>query len=336
MTNIDRVHITCGDVAASMLEKCGVSGRFLPWKDLLLIGPLPKLDSYKEFFVRRSQYIKDWTKLDDLPSAEQMASEDLASLESTLSAESIVFWIWPMLSNHTMLLCLLDWYRQNSYQGELLWVDASKELGRHDEDYIRTLIGAEQKISKEQLTCAESLWEALRQDSPQHLQSILLSETERFPHMNQALWRYLEELPGSDNGLSKLQQKVLEAIQQGSHSPKDIYKFVHRDEQYFIAGDWYLWHLIAEMIDLEFPLICVEGNKAFCFPPKDLVTSDFDLQSLSLSDIAHQVLAGQKCHISLNGNKRAWGGVDSALFNVWRFDSVERKVLFKAVEELPA
>jgi hypothetical protein len=330
MLSKDRtVHITCGDIAANSLKTCGVSGECLPWKDLYLVGPLPKCDEYQDFFVKRAEFIKDWTQLVDLPSAEEMAKSDQLSLEDTLSAKSIVFWVWPMLSNHLLLLCLLDWYSENNYQGELLWVDASKQLGRYDEEYIHSLIDTEKPISNEQLSYLKRLWNAIRQHSPAKLLEELEAQNECFPHLNQAMWRYLEELPSIANGLSCLQRKVLEAISEGWHSPREIYRYAHQDETYFIAGDWYFWYLISKMIDSEFPLISSGENTCFHFPPKN-ISKEFDSQHLSLTLIGRQVLAGERCHVSLNGNDRPWGGIELAQNNLWRYDPCHKKIVVVA------
>lgn len=92
---LKRVNITCGDIASTTLKNCGVEGQRLPWKDLLCIGPLPNCEDYQEFFLERAEFIKTFMQLEGLPAPEIMARNELQSLQDTVSAEAIVFWVWP-------------------------------------------------------------------------------------------------------------------------------------------------------------------------------------------------------------------------------------------------
>ena len=323
----ERVNITCGDIVSATLKNCGVEGQRLPWKDLLCIGPLPDSNDYREFFLKRAEFIKTWTQLEGLPEPEKMARNERQLLRDTLSAKTIVFWVWPHLSNQLLLLFLLDWYQKNNYEGELLWVDASDKPERTDEDYVGSLNNSEKTFSTEQLIYADRIWYALRQNTPEELISILKEGNEYFPHLNEALWRYIEELPDSATGLSLQQYRVLESVQSGYQSPHSIYKFVHKHEKYFIAGDWSLWRVIAEMINAKHPLIETVDGKPFSYPPVD-ISDEFDKQNFSLTKIGEQVLNAEISNLDLNGRDRHWGALEFSGNKYWQYDKQTQSVVF--------
>lgn len=327
MSSLARVNITCGDIASTTLKKCGVDGQRLPWRDLLCIGPLPIYEDYQEFFLKRAEFIKAWTQLEGLPDAEKMARNDLQSLQDTMSSKAIIFWIWPHLSNQLLLLFLLDWYQKNNYKGELLWVDASAEPSRNDEEYVSSLLNTEKIFSKDQLINADQLWNALRQSTPEELISILNENNEYFPHLNDALWRYVEELPDSETGLSLQQRRVLEAIQDGCQTPHAIYKYAHQNETYFIAGDWSLWRVIGAMINAKHPLIETRDGEPFLYPPTDM-SEGFDKQSLSLTKTGGKVLKAEISNVNLNGFDWHWGALKFSESKVWTYDNQDQNVKF--------
>lgn len=316
----ERVNITCGDIASATLKNCGVKGQRLPWKDLLCIGPLPNTDDYYQFLIKRSEFTRAWTKLEGLPAPEKMARNEHQFLRNTLSAKAIVFWVWPHLSNQLLLLFLLDWYKKNNYEGELTWVDASGNPERNDEEYVGSLINSEKHFSAEQLIYATRIWDALRQSTPETLISILKEDIEHFPYLNDALWRYVHELPDIKTGLSLQQYRVLESIQSKSQSPRSIYKHVHKGEKYFIAGDWSLWHVIAEMVNAKHPLIETRDKKPFLYPPVD-ISERFDNQRLSLTENGRKVLKAEITNLDLNGCDRFWGALDISGNRYWQYDS---------------
>jgi hypothetical protein len=323
----ERVNFTCGDMASSALKHCGVEGQRLPWKDIFCIGPLPATDDYKTFLLERAKFIKDWTQLEGLPAPEKMAQQELRLLQDTLSANAIVFWIWPHLSNQLLLLFLIDWYKTNDYQGELLWVDASEKTAQIDTDNVGLLINSETCLSTMQLAHASRVWKALRRHTPEELISILKENNTCFPHLNDALWRYVEELPDSSTGLSLQQHNVLESIQSGCKRPHSIYKYVHRHEKYYIAGDWSLWAVIAEMINTAHPLIETVDGRAFFYPPTTM-SEDFDKQTLALTKLGKQVLNAEISNLNLNGRNRHWGALEFSGEKYWQYDKRFRRVVF--------
>ena len=325
--SLERVNITCGDMASTTLKNCGVEGQRLPWKDLLCIGPLPDSNDYDEFFLKRAEFIKTWTQLEGLPDPKKMARNEHQLLRDTLTANSIVFWVWPHLSNQLLLLLLLDWYQKNNYEGELLWVDASDKPERNDEEYVGSLINSEKNFSTEQLIYSGRIWNALRQNTPEELILILKEDNEYFPHLNDALWRYVEELPDRTTGLSLQQHRVLESIQSGYQSPHAIYKYVHKHEKYFIAGDWSLWQVITEMINAKHPLIETIDGRPFSYPPAD-ISEAFDKQNLSLTKIGKQVLNAEISSLNLNGRDRHWGALEFSGNKYWQYDKQAQSVVF--------
>lgn len=318
--NIDnsRVNITCGDCASTTLKQCNIAGQRLPWKDLFCIGPLLDSTDYQSFLLKRAEFITAWTQLEGLPDTKRMAAQDQQALQNTLRAKTIVVWVWPHLSNQLLLLFLLDWYQKHHYSGEILWIDASVEQQNNHEDQVRSLINTEVAISPSQLTYANSLWNALRQQTPETLIAILKEKNECFPAINEALWRYLEQLPNINTGLSLQQNLILEAIEKGYHTPKAIYQYVHQNEKYFIAGDWYLWHVIAQMINSESPLIKTQSGQAYFYPPLR-VSDDFDQQQLLMTKTGRQVFTAQ-CHVSLNGIIGPSAGRDKHHWQSWCYD----------------
>jgi hypothetical protein len=324
---LSRINITCGDRLSTVLKDCSIPGQRLPWKDLLCIGPLPKTEGSHSFFLRRARFITQWTQLKGLPDVDKMAKQEHKLLRDTLSSKTIVIWVWPHLSNQLLLLFLVDWYQRNNYEGKLHWIDAGQEPNRLDEDYIKTLIKTEAEVTPLQIDYAGELWKALSDKTPDKLISILNKKIELFPRINDALWRYLEELPNINTGLSLQQYLVLEAIQNGHNSPREIYNYVHQNEIYFIAGDWHLWHVIAQMTNIKSPLIQTKDGAIFFYPPLTM-SDNFEQQDLSITDIGQQYFNNEESFQKMEGVNRFWGGLDTNHCQSWRYNPETRTTTF--------
>lgn len=53
------LHITNGDVAATVIEKAAIGGEVLPWRDVLHEGPVPAGLSLEQMSEIRAQFIAD-------------------------------------------------------------------------------------------------------------------------------------------------------------------------------------------------------------------------------------------------------------------------------------
>jgi hypothetical protein len=125
---------------------------------------------------------------------------------------------------------------------------------------------------------------------------------ERLPYLAPALWRLLEELPSTRNGLARSERHLLEAVAAGARTPADAFVASMAAEEAPFMGDTTAFDRL-------------EGLRG-------LVGGDGELH---VTDSGHAVLAGEADRVALLGYDRWLGGVHvRAPDALWRWDEERR------------
>ena len=127
------------------------------------------------------------------------------------------------------------------------------------------------------------------------------------------------------NGLSRLENEILEVIDAGHMKLVEIFVWMdHKEEQPFF-GDTFLWSFIDGLASAKSPLLYVDGPDRLPLwnPPKKL-----DPWSVFITETGCDVLAGKKDAIQLNGINRWLGGVHLRGREAqWRWDESGKKLV---------
>ena len=102
------LHITNGDSASNTIEKCGVQGQVLPWRDVLHDGPVPGHVSRERLSDERARFLAD-----PLFGGYQRVRADFAERDELLNRagefDEVVLWFEHDLYDQLQILQILDW-----------------------------------------------------------------------------------------------------------------------------------------------------------------------------------------------------------------------------------
>ncbi len=311
------LNITNGDSAVDVMQRGGISGDFLPWRDVLHEGPVPANLSLQALSEVRASYISDcgWATL---PEAKKNFAERDQQLSIFRRYSKVILWFEHDLYDQLQILQILHWFSEQPLENTTLTMICTDQyLGMIPPNKITDLWPYEQKITKTQLALAKKAWAAFRESSPELWAELLNENTETLPFLDGAVLRLLEEYPSLKNGLSRTAEKALEIIDAGEVRPIEIFKQYRETEERLFLGDWSFWQILNTLLDGESALLRLKDGGSLNRPPGEN-------QTLSITPLGKVVLLGQKYAPIIHDH---WiGGVHLSANSFWMWD-VKKKVL---------
>lgn len=233
------LHITNGDIAAAVLAQLRV-GPVLPWRDVLHEGPVRAGLTLEELSTERAAFISDagWGALAEV--LESFRQRD-AVLRAATEHDEVVLWFEHDLYDQLQLIQLLDWFVSHPVK-RLSLVCEAEYLGPMPPGRAAELFAVRKPITPRQLEIGEAAWLAFRSPHPAPIGEVLGHDLQPLPFLRAALVRHLEEFPWLDDGLSRTERAVLDALASGPLSFGALFQRTREDPAFM--GDTVLrWHL---------------------------------------------------------------------------------------------
>lgn len=314
------LNITNGDSTVGLMEKANVPGDFLPWRDILYEGPVPKdllLDHLSEI---RANFIihRNWGNPE---AVKQMFSERDNTLKSFKKYDKVILWFEHDLYDQLQLLQILDWFSHNeSSKTNLTIICVNQYLGMCSPDELKALFKHEEPITKEHLAVAKNAWTAFRSHSPEKWHALKKTDTSALPFLAGIIIRLLEEYPNCKNGLSRSAQQALKIVAQGEKHPIGVFKRYQASEERKFMGDLSFWKILCDFLSSTPPLLTLSDGK------KQIIPARPD-QELTITAEGTEVLVGDKnCHNFVKLDR--WiGGVHLTHNNRWCWNSETRSIV---------
>jgi Domain of unknown function (DUF1835) len=233
------LHITNGDIAAAMLAGLR-AGAVLPWRDVLHEGPVRLGLSLSELSTERAAFIAEagWAAFEDVQASFR---ERDAILRSAQAEDEVVLWFEHDLYDQLQLIQLLDWFAAHPVR-RLSLVCEAEYLGTTAFARALELFPRRKPVTPRQLDIAGGAWLAFRSPHPAPLLEVLATDLSSMPFLGAALVRHLEEYPSVEDGLSRTQRSILDALQGGPLPFGQIFRRT-REEPAFMGDTVLLWHL---------------------------------------------------------------------------------------------
>lgn len=320
MNNI--LNITNGDCAVEIMQKAGIPGVFLPWRDVLHEGPVTEGLSLEELSEVRAKYISDnaWGEADKI---KQHFTERDNMLKSFAQYEKIILWFEHDLYDQLHILQILDWFNQHAQKTTILSIICVDQyLGLLSVEEMTALYAYEKPVSLNQLELASRAWSAFCSASPENWSALLKQETTALPFLEGAVLRMLEEFPDCITGLSRTAHQALKIISEGEARPGRIFGNYQASEDRRFMGDSSFWNILHELLDSSPPLLNIVAGKHLTLP----TNAD---QELSITHTGLQVLTGKKNWLECTEIDRWIGGVHLTVDNIWCWDQGSGSLLKK-------
>jgi hypothetical protein len=309
------LHITNGDSAAHRIRASGVEGMVVPWREVLHEGPVPGGLSLAELSAVRARFIADegWG-----PLAEVQAG--FAERDGWLSAagthREVVLWFEHDLYDQLELIQLLDWFADHPIP-RLTLVNPAEYLGLAAPERLAALFAERVPVTDAQLALGRRAWAAFREPTPEPLAALLEEDSSALRFLAGSVRRLLEQLPGADDGLSRSERQVLEALMDEERTAGELFQMHNALEEPVWLGDSTFVDYLRAMAAEPLPLLHFEGSW----------DDEWHRGRARLTDTGRRVLAGEADAVALRGVDRWQGGVQlKGTGPVWRWDRVRQRL----------
>jgi len=324
------LHITNGDSAGGLIQESDIGGDVLAWRDVLHEGPVPPDLDLDELSAVRASYLATGG-LGELDNLRREFSDRDNSVRRFADYDEVVLWFEWDLYDQLQLIQLLDFFAGFS-SDELAETGTSLSLvaprgylGNIPPEDFPVLMDGREAINAEMLSLGRAAWAAFRGPDPRPFHQVQKGDTSALPFLGDAILRQLEEFPSVENGLSRSERQILEAVAQNPQNFSEIFRSAANREARVFCGDSILAGYIQRMSDCETPLITYQSGDRIVAPRFDGDTRAFRNAEMALTDAGRQILGCEMDWLALGGSDRWLGGVHlQGASATWRWDSDSR------------
>lgn len=321
MKNI--LHITNGDTTVEIMKRAGISGQFLPWRDVLHDGPVPTGISLEKLSEIRAAFIisRNWGE----PETIKRSFIDRDNiLKSYREFDKVILWFEHDLYDQLQILQILDWFHENKESDvELSIICRDKYLGMLSPYQMKDLLKYEEVITERHLVLSNKAWAAFREASPHKWRQLLNEDTSVLPYLEGAVIRLLEEYPHCSNGLSRTAHQALEIVYKGNNLAGKIFGLNQEAEERFFLGDSSFWVILQELLDSKPALLKQPENITLAYPTaKD--------QELTITPAGLEVLSDKQNWLEFANPDRWIGGVHIEKSNLWCWNPESGSIVKRA------
>ncbi|WP_255312403.1 DUF1835 domain-containing protein [Kiloniella majae] len=309
LDNKDTLHIRCGSDIKHSLKVAGFIGEFHEFNDPFCQGPIPKGNKL-DFLKTRTEFI---STAYGIPLKEITANQKIAyeKLDKLWDYEQVILWFEHDSYDQLILTFLLDHFSSlvSRPKLEIICIDSVPGvpdfvgLGQLAPEMLIWLWENQRApITDEQLTLGESIWNALKQETPQDLERIIETGTPELPLMANALKRHLKELPSDKNGLGLTQELTLRILaDKGPLKGKELFATLMREyEPLPYLGDLMYWYELSQLKKSKKALINDEAANTPLPWPERLI---------SITQAGQELLSGKLNYKDFIPDARWVGGI---------------------------
>ncbi len=302
------LHITNGDSGVAVIQHAGFEGDFLPWQDVLHVGPVLPAQSLNRFDPPRIQFLSDFFCM-PIEGIESDFKHRRHVWEQASEYDAVNLWFEHDLYDQLQLCQVLYLLAQTSeIRNTFHLIQTDHYIGESSSQAIRTAHENKVPINENHLMDAVKVWQAVTHSTPESLLACLNDVAMSLKYMHGAVDRLLSELPHPKTGLSLSQQRILNPLLLKEHKQSELFQLMQQAEEPKFMGDSVFHELVQAMLLCPNPLLSATDEEN----PWSRV--------VSLTPTGEQVLNGTNNHINLNGINHWVGGCHLKEEHVWCYD----------------
>ncbi|WPN96456.1 DUF1835 domain-containing protein [Pseudomonas sp. MUP55] len=278
-------HWRCGNDIAHSLQLAGFNGQFRMLTDPLCMGPVRDLPG-GEYQSLRGAFISHAFGLEATDVARRLADE-YAQLQTLATAQHSVLWCEADAYDQLFLVRALAGLERLPSKLELIEVDHIPGverfigIGQLAPDVLAWLWPQRRTIDEAAILLAKQAWTAYCSHSPLQWAQLAHGNHRALPFLAPALLRQLQELPGTQDGLSLTERLALSYIADTGPVPfgRVFAELMAKREPLPFLGDMMFHALLRPLIDGDQPLL-VETETHLEWPRRGLAVTALGLEVL--------------------------------------------------------
>ncbi|GAA0859923.1 hypothetical protein GCM10009114_35230 [Aliiglaciecola litoralis] len=259
-----------------LFKVAGIVGTYLPWRDVLHMGPVPAGHSLEELSIVRADFIASmgWGKKSQLANDFETRDQTLASAEKF---DKVLLWFEHDLYDQLQLLQVLAWFADYPDMiSKLSLINPATHLGRLSPSEIAQLLNTQQDVTASQYELAAQAWQAFTRADLSEWANLLNQDTSTLPFLHNAIARSLGEIPDKRTGLTLTETLILMLVQEGADQAQTLFKLYCEKEQNEFHGDLSFFWYVQQLIDDKPAMLNVQDGR------------------YKLTELAHLILEGKQ------------------------------------------
>jgi hypothetical protein len=307
------LHIHGGDIVLDRIERVGIPGERLNWKEVLCEGPTPAGLTTEQWRRLRSAFLQDAAGPTATEAVRQLKEQDERLDLGLMEHDEIVLWFSSDWFCQAILLNLC-WriHRRPRRRARLslvapsTWPGIPEALGcmlsHIPETALPQVFEQRVELTPALLHTASAAWDAIEAPEPDEVAALASRSFPELPALSTGLRIHLSEFPAPGTGLSLSEEQVIDALDADARPWRNAFGDFKRREQNPWITDSMFVHRLRRLSSGEMPLVerSPDGGR------------------VSRTVLGGEVLAGRRDWCALNPPDRWVGGVHLTATNLWR------------------
>lgn len=341
ISNHKILHIVNDNLTAQALIDAEIPGEILPWQDTLYEGPVINFEDINSLAIERAKYFaaRGYGDYKTIENAYLARNEVLKSFSNY---SRVILWFDYDLYGQLQLMQLVEWFgRQQTGPLEISSIQLdlvkSKSLSKPRISQmlamdIQKLFNNCNEVTLQQTNICSKAWKQFTSKTPDGLLSFHPADLSTMPYLRDAIVRLVKEFPAKDTGLSRTEYLIIDAVRSKQTNEEDIFEYVQKKEPIAFMSKTVFLNKINQMIECKYPILKkepIEQEVALEITEENDQINDSTVvheYTIKVTNYTNQVLSKWADWIQLNGINRWVGGVHLSDGNMWRYDSINRKV----------
>lgn len=307
------LHVTNSVYSARKLQGSNIPGVTLPWQDVLYEGPALAGLSLDEFSQARASYFSQigWG---GYPSLLSHFSERNKKIKTMDHYDSVALWFDADVYSQLQQVQVLDWLAGHSVRSTYIYIvslygGCKKPFLEMDSKAIQCCYEKREEVTLSQFETASLVWDAFTSGDPHRLVEMTRKDISSIPNLKTSMLRLLQQLPSSQNGLSRIEFLVLKAVSKGYCSLSDVHSWVRSRDAEMLLTEGMLKVNLRALLSGKKPSLRV------------------DQSVLKLTEFGTRLLSEDEDQIEVNGVDRWLGGLHLVADNIWRYNHRDNSVV---------
>lgn len=300
------INIHNGDVMAIAAKRMGIPGEHLPFRETLVIGPIPSEDKWIE---ARARFLSDRYG-EELLRASNSVFQQQQAIAAAASQDEVVLWFEHDLFCLVNLLYLLQRFDRAS----LIW--AADPLAESEETILAGLFESRQPLTPAMRDAARAAWKVYSSSDARALNALISTDNRDFRFLREGLLLHASRFPSTRNGLGSVENRLLQLIAGGATEFGALFAAFDSEPARYGFGDTEVLAALRDLAKRVVPLINM--TEAEGTPPKAI---------LALTAEGENVMNGSVNDLKINPPNAWLGGVHLTPDTIFKWDEKQQRIV---------